>query len=1213
MALTPTANQLAILQLNQAMLGQAAGTTVLAAGLPTFTSANAYAKVLFDANSAWNTLDATQAYTKLLTSLTAGTAATAADINALVAAVVAETGSTKLLKTIPEGLALLTVALYNFASSTTTNVWTDAAKQLVNKVAVDSYYTLDQGGAAPSTAAAANVTANVATVAAAEALIGAGGVITPATSSFVLTTGADIYPGTMGNDTITGTDLTLTAGDRINWGGGGDDVLKISSAAAAAKLFSAFEMTGVKTLVTTADIAGVLNTFDLSGTTGLTLLNDLNSVGNIKYDQVTSLANVTVENMTAGATMAVAYQNTVVAGTADAISLNLINNYNANATNTLTVGSVGTANAGVETINAAVSVANTTIGQLDSNITNLNITGDKAFTITTALNNTVRSIDASTFSGNLTLTVNNTTAAAAPMTIKGGTAVDTLTMTGVLANATITTGAGADVLLAGMGDDTIDMGAGDDRADFAANGITVADTFTGGAGNDNVRVLTTDTISRSEAQKFTDTETFTLLGAGGSSMVVTNNLLTTITGADRFTVNTASATGGNTIDISEVTVTNTSKFALAASTATTGTTAANNETVIAADAVINANAILAFGTGTADTMRVMDGARITHDDLTNVSGLEIINLRSTGNTPQTWNIQLTDAFIRSSTLNVAAAGVAATAGSITINVGDDVPAGSVLNIDASNLTAAEQLLLVGAVNVYRTANLTVNVTGTTSNVFNVLGSLLFTTNADTLSTMTGTAGDDVFIANYVNEVNAADSIAGLGQTTADTLRLNFAVNGGANALFTNATPTIGQLSIYDTAITGIERVTFNNIADTVATTTTIADQISFVDNSIAAMSTTGTITFYTGSGADAITGNATIANNYSMGAGNNTFTSGAAAVANGVTTGAGTDNFIFAQSAYLAAGDVIAASTGTDTIQLQSTNRAGGAVYNLSSAALTGIDVWNITSFAADKADSFVVVNGDITQADTPTNLTINVTDSNAAANTAAIVNASAVVAGATGLHITATVTGGAGLATSAADVRGGSGADILTIAGGATSYVVEGNAGADIINITNGGTAVSVLYTSPNDGGAQGTNTGYDVVTGFHSGTDVVLFNRAGYLATDTVGTGAATALVLATDAPANFTAAVNALRLTQLGAGMTDTDILSLATVATKANVIGITAATTQGGFIIANGATQTAIYMYVEQDGTANNIATSELRIIGLFDANNIGAAGTDLAYQ
>ena len=1109
--------------------------------------------------------------------------------------------------------------------------WGNTAKMMANKVAVAQYYTEVLLGNTTNLATLQSVLSNVtpatdvSTPAAIQAVL--GDVFNAQGQTFTLTANADQVPGmngsagtisTTGNDVYVATNTTLSSADRLVDAAGTADKLKYSSQAAATH--AAFEMKGVETLEVTADAAQPVS-FDLSGSEGLTLLKTLNSTGNTTYNQVTSEADIEVNNVTAGANVTVSYQDSVVAGTTNDVTLTLANNSNVTPVGTIMVGRTADANGGVETISAVVSGAAATVTQLDSDISTLNVAGNQNLTITTALNSTVDTVAAGSFTGalNINLTGNAAAAGEGALSITTGSGNDVIDLladgdagrdtTTVTRNATISTGAGNDTLEAGLGDDNINLGEGNDLMLVTTGGITVNDTINGGAGADTIRIIAADTISKSEAEKVTAVEVVDLRAAG-STFVVTDNLLTTVEG-DTFTIDTQNATGGHTVDLTNVTFSNTNRFVLRAETNVADTLNSNigtNDTVIADDATVNAKAVLGFGAGAGDTLRVVDGATITSDDLGNISGLEVINLESTSNTPQTWNISLSDAFIRQASANNAdatdgTAAVLATAavgaGNLRITMDDEIPAGSVLNInlgDVAALTPAQIANLAGAVSVLRTANVTVNLVDAAGApvvaagvlaVVNVSGSLKYTTNADTLVTMTGTPGADTYVADFLSEVNLADSIDGLGGV--DTLQLNFAI---AN----NTATALAQLN--NTSITAVEVLTFNT-----------NDQVRFTTDGIASITT---VNF--GAGNDEIAGN-TEAGTYNFGAGNNTFVDAATAAdyAVNLTSGAGNDTFTFntettGNSIKLTIADSIAAGAGTDTLNIVDT-AAAGALYALPNV-ITGVDAINYT--VGDVADGLVVDNVDVNVADDgETDFTV--TD-NTVANTAVIFNASALTATPGHLNTARVVVNGAGAgqAGNLADVIGGADDDVITIGGTLTGYVVQGNGGADTINIVTAN-ATGVLFNSPNDGGATGANTGYDTITGFTSGTDFVLFNNAGYLATDTAGTGAATNLVLATDAPANFTTTDNGLLMTQAGSGFTDADLLDLAVIASRANTIGVTAAATQGGLFIAQGATQSAVYLYVESNGTANNVGTNELKLLGIVDSNALGNAATDLQYM
>lgn len=1131
--------------------------------------------------------------------------------------------------------------------------WGNTAKMMANKVAVAQYYTEVLLGNTTNLATLQSVLSNVtpatdvSTPAAIQAVL--GDVFNAQGQTFALTTNADQVPGmlgsagtisTTGNDVYVATNTTLSSADRLVDAAGTADKLKYSSQAAAAH--AAFEMKGVETLEVTADQGNAVS-FDLSGSEGLTLLKTLNSTGNVSYTQVTSEADIEVNNVTQGANVTVSYQDSVVAGSANDVTLTLANNSNVTPVGTILVGRTAAANAGVETISAVVSGAASTVTQLNSDISTLNVAGNQNLTITTALNSTVDTVAAGSFTGalNINLTGNvlgrgalpaapgvaNTDGVLSITTGTGndvidllsgnnrGTAAEATDLATVTRNATISTGAGNDYVEAGLGDDNINLGEGNDTLVMTAGGLTVADLVTGGAGADQLTLNTTDSISKSEAERVTQIETVNLL-ASGSTFVVTDNLLTTADGG-MFTINTNNptfdvtsglqngqlTTGGHTIDLTNVSFNHTGNFTLSGNGVVAGNAlpwggqAGTGDTVIANDATVNAKATLTFGqdgdnltvgrpanTYTGDTLRIVDGGDYRFDDFVNVTGLDVIELTANTNIAQTYNLELLSTIIDSRDSTAAAGGD--NIDDLVVKVSRNVPQGSVVNIDAAQISATQR------VTVYTNSNVTVNVTNNGAGRLVVVSSLEFTENSDNL------VGSGTFSADSLDQLDTADYVSATG--IADVLQLNFAVQNPAADLDV-------QFNLFgEDAANRLEIVTFNT-----------NNNVSFrnigtvggADNTL-----DGVTTVNFGAGNDSVTGN-TRAATFNFGNGNNSFAdvAGATIGAERITSGTGNDTFTFnadttTNGTQLDGTDSIASGAGTDTLNIND-GAVAGALFALPNV-ITGVDAINYT--VGHVGDGLVVDNVDVNVADDgETDFTV--TD-NTGANTVAIFNASALTATPGHLNTARVVVNGAGagLAANAVDVFGGADNDVITIGGTLTGYVVQGNGGADTINIVTAN-ATGVLFNSPNDGGATGANTGYDTITGFTSGTDFVLFNNAGYLATDTVGTGAAANLALATDAPANFTAAVNALVMTQAGSGFTDADLLDLAVIASRANTIGVTAAATQGGLFIAQGATQSAVYLYVESNGTANNVGTNELKLLGIVDSNALGNAATDLQYM
>lgn len=259
--------------------------------------------------------------------------------------------------------------------------------------------------------------------------------------TFNLTTSADTFTGTAQADTFVGSNggllggtATLSSGDSLN-GAGGVDTLKVASSVGGA--YSGFTATGIEILDATAD-GGLAQTFDLSGTTGLTTVKSTNSSGATTFNQLTSLANVELVNLTGTPAVTVNYQSPVVAGAADSVNLTL-NGSNAGTitfADTLASGNV------VETINLQSTGAASVVGAIaDPSLTTLNFSGDQNVRITGQLPATVATINASSATGGLAVTDN---AASGALTFTGG--------------------------------------AGNDQITFVAGTLTVADSVNGGAG-----------------------------------------------------------------------------------------------------------------------------------------------------------------------------------------------------------------------------------------------------------------------------------------------------------------------------------------------------------------------------------------------------------------------------------------------------------------------------------------------------------------------------------------------------------------------------------------------------------------------------------------------------------------------------------------------------------------------------------------------------------
>ena len=506
--------------------------------------------------------------------------------------------------------------------------------------------------------------------------------------TFVLTAGVDLFPDGLdnsGNDTIIGEDDTLSPGDDLD-GGSGTDVLRYYTDVTTNE--AGFKINNVERFQVTAD-TGATATFDLSGSTGFETLASVNSTGNVVFQQVTGIPQtVEVQNVTLAGDVTVQIQDTLVAGSADSVNVSLMNNYNAGV-GVLSIGSMTAADEGIETLNVTTSQAASTVQHLNVDMTTLNLAGDQDLTIVDPLNGFETTVNAGAMTGNLSLDFTNNTTAG-------------ITYTG------------------SQGDDTIAV---------ATNSLTVLDTINGGTGNDTLTLTGAGSINPAEAEQISDIETF-VMTAGDTMLNVTDSMVTSITcSAGGLTIEMG--VGGNTIDITGVAFSNTNLLAIEGST--------GDDLVIADDTTVNAKATINFGNSAGDgndTLRVINGATITADDLDNISGLDVIELVPDSTLPQTWNITLNPSAI--STNNNA----------LNINVSPLVEAGSVLNIDTSLLP--EDVAVT--VDVINNPNVTVNVTDPNDVVTVQTTGLEFTL----------TAGVDLFPGGLDNSGN--DTIIGEGGT-----------------------------------------------------------------------------------------------------------------------------------------------------------------------------------------------------------------------------------------------------------------------------------------------------------------------------------------------------------------------------------------------------------------------------------------------------------------
>jgi Ca2+-binding RTX toxin-like protein len=356
-----------------------------------------------------------------------------------------------------------------------------------------------------------------------------------------------------------------------------------------------------------------------------------------------------------------------------------------------------------------------------------------------------------------------------------------------------------DVLLQDTFANTVLLGLGDDGVVIDTDSLTFADSINGGAGIDTIDLANGGTLLRSETLRVSRIEAFDLIGPSGDySITLSDELVRTSDdiGSRIFSVFTSGDLAGNvTLDLSFLTPVDLEGNLI--SIRYSGQDDTDSETIIIRDELISPESVFAFGEAPldadetfADKLLILDSADVTAVDLVNVTGLEVIELGSSVNGPQTFTFDLRN-------LSVAQFNsLVGDSNDVLIIRATPLLAGSVstLTID---LTGADPLL-AGRIIVEQSADLNVSVVGVPPGFVTINTALFYTPNADNLL---GTAGNDTFTAFQLSDVQAGDFADGFGGV--DTLEFEFAVS---NPL----APLALQLSL--TNISNIEIFDFNPAA-----------------------------------------------------------------------------------------------------------------------------------------------------------------------------------------------------------------------------------------------------------------------------------------------------------------------------------------------------------------------------------------------------------------
>ncbi|MDP1968247.1 MAG: hypothetical protein Q8K31_03555 [Burkholderiaceae bacterium] len=459
----------------------------------------------------------------------------------------------------------------------TTQAIVDAKAILTNKTTVAEYYSVTKAIAQTSVAslqqAISTVTAVAGSVTTAQTAIDNGSAGVSGTS-FVMATTADNLTGTSANDTfngVAGTGATFSAADLIN-GGSGTDTLSIvtdNNFTLVGSNLTSIEKIQVNATaaanVTFSNVSGVTDLVNNGSSAALQFGVDDAAAGN----DVNTIANLSINGATA-ATL-VTYSDTALAGTADAMTLNL-------------------STYGTSTSIQAVTILTETAAANELETLSINATGTNAITLTTDGTQTSLKTLNIAGAGSLTLRL------AADNIRTSATTINASTATGAVAIGT--DGAGQ---VLGAANHTVTLGTGNDSVYFGAN-LNASDTVDGGAGTDTLGVSAALTNSIMTNVKNFETVRFDVAGN-----VTQDAGITSLAGLNYAVV------GAGTLAISNL---------------------ANATTITVAAATTTLTASLKDSSGLADTVNVTGTgttAGYTLTTLTNIAGLETLNL-ATGTT-----------------------------------------------------------------------------------------------------------------------------------------------------------------------------------------------------------------------------------------------------------------------------------------------------------------------------------------------------------------------------------------------------------------------------------------------------------------------------------------------------------------------------------------------------------------------------------------------------
>lgn len=684
-------------------------------------------------------------------------------------------------------------------------------------------------------------------------------------------------------------------------GGSGTDTLNANITVAGAGTFvpTAASMSGIEVL----NVSGAgAATFNMTNISDITNVNNVANAGGVTFSNIAPTVAVRVANTAAATT--VNLKTSALTGSSDALSMNL-----QGVTGTITVRDVtlsATDTSALETLNISTSNTASTVNTLTlttSGVTTINISGDQDLTITTLTDGTAagvaaKTINASTLTGNLTVTGAHNTASEAGNSITGGSGDDTLG--GGDGNDVISGGAGSDTITLGAGNDNVSGGAGNDTFTATTN-ITTADTIDGGAGSDTLSVTGSLTglfpnISGIETVAAVGAIEVSALSVAGvatlrtSTTTAATTTFSNLQGTETIQVRSATVANASSLTLSKQVNTTTDDLKLTIGNSTVGAGVVEN-TITANDY----ETINITSNSTANTIGTLASTSATKLNVTGAVGLTISAFTGSSNLKTIDASGLATPFIMGAAIGTSA--VTLTGGS-----GADTLIGSAGNDSVSGGAGADSIQL-GAAG----------------------GNDLFD----------GGAGNDTFISLNAlsSDLTANDTLR--GGDGIDTLQLG---NGASAGQATYDLTAAGIL----TNVSGIERIlladTTQNVSLTVGDdilgiaggTLLISSNATGRTNTVinSALASTSTITTTNDTSGQAM--------NYTVGNSIDNFTGNS-----------GVDALTVATTSYLGASDVLRGGSGSDTLTFTSAT-ASQVVSAAQMAGVSSFETFQVTTGAAN-------------------------------------------------------------------------------------------------------------------------------------------------------------------------------------------------------------------------------------------------------------------------